>query len=43
LGADIAAGRHDKVGLVAGVGAESWPDTDTLGAVLNGALHVEVL
>lgn len=43
VGADVAAGGHDEVGLLACVGAEFGPDADALGAVLDGGVHAEVL
>ena len=43
MGADITTRGHDEIGVLAGVGAELRPDTNTLGAVLDGGIHSEEL
>ena len=43
LGADVTARGHDEVGLLPGIGAELGPDADTLGAMLHGTVHGEIL
>jgi len=43
VGWDVAAGGHDDVGLDALIVAGPVPDSDTLGAVLDGIFHVEEL
>ena len=40
---DVTTAGHDYIRLLAGVSAELWPDTDTLGAVLDGLFHVQIL
>lgn len=43
VGGDITARGHDDVGLAASVSAEVRPDTNTLGAMLDGSIHVKEL
>jgi hypothetical protein len=43
VGANITARGHDQVGILSSIGGELRPDTNTLGAVLDGSVHGEVL
>jgi hypothetical protein len=43
VSADITARGHDQVGILSSIGGELRPDTNTLGAMLDGSVHGEVL
>lgn len=43
LGDDITARSHDDIGFFVRTGACPFPDTETLGAMGDGRVHVEVL
>jgi hypothetical protein len=43
LGDDVTTRSHDHIGLFIGAGTGPFPDPDTLGAVGDGRVHVEVL
>lgn len=43
VSADITTRSHDQIGVLSNICAELGPDANTLCAVLNSCIHVEVL
>lgn len=43
VSADVTTRSHDQIRVLSNIGTELWPDANTLCAVCDGIVHIEVL